>query len=101
MGWLNDASNRYIPENGNFLEYKELGRMKRTVILLADDETLLAMKCHALRGDKDSDDIRHLAKVLKMTTAIEIKSHTNSMYGRAIFDDDKLGILEAILREHI
>lgn len=75
--------------------------LQRLVILLADNASLLAMKCNALRGIKDTEDIRILAKSLNITNGSALQELTNSKYGFHILADGKAALLEDILRGRI
>jgi hypothetical protein len=101
LGWLNDAAKRFLPERAEFVAYNCPVPLQRLAISLADDETLLAMKCHALRGDKDSEDIVVLAKALGMRTAEQLRAHTHHMYGRDIIDIDSMAILEGVVHDRL
>jgi len=101
LGWLNDAAKRFLPEKAEFVTFEPPVRLERISLALADDQTLLAMKCHALRGAKDSDDIVVLARSLQMRSAFQIREHTNYMYGRDIIDNDAAAILEGVVHGRI
>jgi hypothetical protein len=97
LGWLNDAAKRFLPEKAEFIAFAPPVPLRRITLALADDQTLLAMKCHALRGAKDSDDIIVLARSLQMRSALQIREHTNYMYGRVMVDVDAAAILEEVV----
>ncbi len=100
-GWLNDAAKRFIPEHVHYDEFNPPAHFQRLVILLADDASLLAMKCNALRGIKDAEDIRVLAKALNITSGNALQELTNSKYGYHILADDKAALLEDIIHGRI
>ena len=101
LGWLNDAAKRFLPDRAEFVAYDSPVPLDRLAISLADDETLLAMKCHALRGDKDSDDIVVLARSLGMKTAEQLRDHTHRMYGRPLIDVDSMAVLEGVVHDRL
>jgi hypothetical protein len=101
LGWLNDAAKRYIPELVQYDEFTSPLPLRRLVIQLADDASLLAMKCNALRGIKDTEDIRTLAKVLNISSGSALQELTNLKYGYHILADSKAALLEDIIHGRI
>jgi hypothetical protein len=101
LGWLNDAARRFLPERAEFVAYDSPVPLQRLALSLADDETLLAMKCNALRGAKDSEDIVVLAKALGMKSVDQLRDHTHRMYGRQVVDADAMAILEGVVHDRL
>jgi hypothetical protein len=67
--WLNDAAKAFIPDGAVFERWQSFDHLDVSV---ADEQTLLAMKCAAARTEEDSADVRLLAKRLGLKSASEV-----------------------------
>lgn len=91
--WLNDAAKAYVPVGAGFERWRSLPHLE---ISVADDRTLLAMKCAAARTAEDAGDIHILAERLDLHSPAEVLAVVTSF-----FPEDRLPVRTRLLIEEL
>lgn len=91
--WLNDAAKAFLPEHPVFERWR---RWENLEVSVADERTLLAMKCAAARTAEDADDIRFLAENLGLSSAGAVLDVV-----LAFFPADRLPVRTRLLLEEM
>jgi hypothetical protein len=91
--WLNDAAKAFVPAGATFERWRSLSHLD---ISMADERTLLAMKCAASRTDEDARDIRTLADRLQLRTSEAVLSVVTQFY-----PEDRLPVRTRLLLEEM
>jgi hypothetical protein len=91
--WLNDAAKAFVPAGATFERWRSSPNLD---ISVADDRTLLAMKCAAARTTEDAADIRTLAARLGLRTSAEVLALVMHFYPAG-----RLGVRTSLLIEEL
>lgn len=91
--WLNDAAKAFIPYGATFERWRSFGHLDVSV---ADEPTLLAMKCAASRSAEDARDIRTLCARLGLRTSAEVLGVVARFY-----PEDRLPVRTRLLLEEM
>ena len=78
------------------LERLDAGLGARGTVSMADERTLLAMKCAAARTSEDANDIRALADRLRLGTRADVLAVVTQFY-----PDDRLPVRTRLLIEEL
>jgi hypothetical protein len=91
--WLNDAAKAFVPQNAGFERWRALPNLD---VLVADERTLLAMKCAAARTAEDAGDISFLAKRLGLASSKDVLAIVLSY-----FPEERLPVRTRLLLEEM
>jgi hypothetical protein len=91
--WLNDAAKAFVPQAAAFESWRALSHLE---ILVADEQTLFAMKCAAARSEEDAGDIRLLADRLGLSSSSEALEVVLRYY-----PEDRLPVRTRLLLEEL
>jgi hypothetical protein len=91
--WLNDAAKAFLPAGARFESWRTLPNLE---ILVAETQTLFAMKCAAARTEEDAGDIRVLARELGITTSQDALTVVEQYYPA-----DRLPVRTRLLLEEL
>jgi hypothetical protein len=98
--WLNDSVKGLLPDSVKPVEGTSSFSAPGIHVGVASPEYLFAMKAQAARQEADGDDLRVLAKALKIKNAQEALELVERFYGPNRLTVKTQLILEGILSEH-
>lgn len=91
--WLNDAAKAFVPSGAVFERWASFSHL---TVSVADERTMLAMKCAAARTAEDMSDIRFLARRLGLRSADEALEVVLAFY-----PSDRLPVRSRLMLEEI